>query len=362
MYAVIMAGGGGTRLWPLSRAARPKPFLPLLGDTTLLQATVARLSPLIDATPTCIVVTDGRYADLVREQLPDLPAANLLREPMGRNTAAAAVAFAAAAIDRPDDEVMVVLPADQRIVDEAGFRAALAAAARARRDRRPGDAGHHARPVPRPGYGYVLATGGRASVFGGMPSFRVERFVEKPNAGAGQGAARDRAARRGTRASSCGAAMRWRRAWRVSRRTSSAAVAAAVAGGSAPIEAAYPQVRSTSIDYALLEPASAVGAGGGRARGGRLERPRQLGRAAGRGATIRRRRSSGRSGAGVIEVGADRVLIHAAGGRLVAVVGICATPSWWTRPTRSWCAPRDAAQDVKQVVERLVAEGRRDLL
>src|SRR6476620_7030809 len=106
MYAVIMAGGGGTRLWPLSRAARPKPFLPLLGDTTLLQATVARLAPLVSLADV-YVVTDGRYADLVREQLPGLPTGNLLCEPVGRNTAAA-VAFAAAAIDRPGDEIMVV--------------------------------------------------------------------------------------------------------------------------------------------------------------------------------------------------------------------------------------------------------------
>src|SRR5690349_322579 len=99
MYAVIMAGGGGTRLWPLSRAAQPKPFLPLLGGTTLLQATVARLSPLV-APEDVHIVTDGRYADLVRAQLPDLPPANLLREPMGRNTAAA-VALAAVAVERP---------------------------------------------------------------------------------------------------------------------------------------------------------------------------------------------------------------------------------------------------------------------
>src|SRR5664279_1235946 len=97
MYAVIMAGGGGTRLWPLSRAARPKPFLALLGERSLLQASVARLSPLVDVNDVYIV-TDGRYADLVHAQLPVLPPGNLLREPMGRNTAAA---VALAAVLRP---------------------------------------------------------------------------------------------------------------------------------------------------------------------------------------------------------------------------------------------------------------------
>ena len=106
MYAVIMAGGGGTRLHPLSRPERPKPFLPLLGDETLLQATAARL-PTEDIT----VVTDRRYERLVRDQLPD---AQVLIEPMGRNTAAA-IALATVAIDRPPDDVMLVVPADAHI-------------------------------------------------------------------------------------------------------------------------------------------------------------------------------------------------------------------------------------------------------
>jgi mannose-1-phosphate guanylyltransferase len=108
MYAVIMAGGGGTRLHPLSRPERPKPFLPLLGGETLLQATARRLRELTDD---ITVVTDRRYERIVRDQVPD---AALLLEPMGRNTAAA-VTLATAAIDRPPEEVMLVLPADAHI-------------------------------------------------------------------------------------------------------------------------------------------------------------------------------------------------------------------------------------------------------
>ena len=111
MYAVIMAGGGGTRLHPLSRPERPKPFLPLLGGETLLQSTARRLLPLTDD---ITVVTDRRYERLVREQLPD---AQLLLEPMGRNTAAA-IALATTAIDRDPAEVMLVLPADAHIDPE----------------------------------------------------------------------------------------------------------------------------------------------------------------------------------------------------------------------------------------------------
>ncbi|MBA2275668.1 MAG: NTP transferase domain-containing protein, partial [Chloroflexi bacterium] len=115
MYAVILAGGGGTRLWPLSRAARPKPFLSLGGEESLLQATVGRLAPLIEPVDVYLVA-DGRYAGLVHEQSGQVPHANLVTEPVGRNTAAA-VALAALAIDRRGDDVMVVLPADHRIAD-----------------------------------------------------------------------------------------------------------------------------------------------------------------------------------------------------------------------------------------------------
>jgi mannose-1-phosphate guanylyltransferase len=108
MYAVIMAGGGGTRLHPLSRPERPKPFLPLVGGETLIQSTFRRLRPLTDS---ITVVTDRRYERLVRDQVPD---AGLLLEPMGRNTAAA-IALATTAIDRPADEVMLVIPADAHI-------------------------------------------------------------------------------------------------------------------------------------------------------------------------------------------------------------------------------------------------------
>ena len=111
MYAVIMAGGGGTRLHPLSRPERPKPFLPLLGDESLLQATERRLRRLTDD---ITIVTDRRYERIVRDQVPD---AALLLEPMGRNTAAA-IALATTALDRPAEDVMLVVPADAHIDSE----------------------------------------------------------------------------------------------------------------------------------------------------------------------------------------------------------------------------------------------------
>jgi mannose-1-phosphate guanylyltransferase len=126
MYVVIMAGGGGTRLWPLSRPERPKPFLPLLGEQSLLQRTVARLldGPELGLTGADItVVTDRRYAVMVHEQVPNV---RVLGEPLGRNTAAA-IALATTAIERADDDVMAVLPADHHLAPdrEAEFRRVL---------------------------------------------------------------------------------------------------------------------------------------------------------------------------------------------------------------------------------------------
>jgi mannose-1-phosphate guanylyltransferase len=124
MYVVILAGGGGTRLWPLSRPERPKPFLPLVDDRSLLQHTVDRILPLVDESD-IFCVADRRYGQIIRDQVPDI---GLIVEPSGRNTAAA-IALAGFVIDRPEDEVMVVLPADHWIADEGAFRAVIRTAA-----------------------------------------------------------------------------------------------------------------------------------------------------------------------------------------------------------------------------------------
>jgi mannose-1-phosphate guanylyltransferase len=131
VYAVILAGGGGTRLWPLSRPETPMPFLPLLGDRSLLQLTVERLVGHPDlglSVADVSVVTDRRYSRLVQRQVPGI---RVVAEPAGRNTAAA-VALATIAIERPDDDVMLVLPADQLIASdkEGVYRGVLRAAER----------------------------------------------------------------------------------------------------------------------------------------------------------------------------------------------------------------------------------------
>jgi mannose-1-phosphate guanylyltransferase len=180
MYVVILAGGGGTRLWPVSRPDCPKPFLPLLGDETLLQRTVKRVAPLVgDGDVFC--VTDRRYGQLVRDQIPDV---RLIVEPSGRNTAAA-IALAAAVIDRPDDEVMVVLPADHWISDEEGFRRVLSIAT----DRMAKGAFDVETPLvtlgirptrPATDYGYLRPDTMRGIRIDGVPAFPLIAFEEKP--------------------------------------------------------------------------------------------------------------------------------------------------------------------------------------
>src|SRR5919199_4265695 len=114
MYALILAGGSGTRLWPHSRSHRPKQFLSINGERTMLQETVDRTLPIIPP-ERVFVATGTAYIDLVREQLPDVPPENILAEPSGRGTAPC-IGWAALHLRRRDpDAVMAVLSADHRV-------------------------------------------------------------------------------------------------------------------------------------------------------------------------------------------------------------------------------------------------------
>jgi len=174
VYAVIMAGGSGTRFWPASRNKTPKQLLPLAGDEPLLAATVRRIAPIVPA-ERVYIATGEHLADATAKALPSVPRAQLLCEPVPRNTAPC-IGWANATIARRDPEAIVmVLPADHFIANEDAFRAVLARAIESAASGRITTIG----VVPtraETGYGYVeigdeIATGVRS----------VVRFVEKPD-------------------------------------------------------------------------------------------------------------------------------------------------------------------------------------
>jgi len=182
IYPVIMAGGSGTRFWPLSRKNRPKQFLALAGDGPLLTATVARLPPLARIDRTYVVCGPG-HAAAVRRMVPRLPARNLVVEPCARNTAPCVGLAAVHVLRRDRDGIMAMLPADHHIAEPQAFRRALAAAGRLAEKGAIATIG--IRPSrPETGYGY-LKVGGRIPGSGRHPKgshpARVERFVEKPD-------------------------------------------------------------------------------------------------------------------------------------------------------------------------------------
>lgn len=173
-FAIVMAGGSGTRFWPLSRGDRPKQLLPLAGgDESLLQATVRRVSQVIGPEDV-LVVTSERLAAATRAQL-ELPEANILAEPVGRNTAPC-IGWATTRVARADpNAVCVVLPADHHIGDEEAYAGALGVAIEAAGEGSIVTIG--IRPTrPETGYGYIEM--GDAVADG---VYKARRFVEKPN-------------------------------------------------------------------------------------------------------------------------------------------------------------------------------------
>ena len=170
-----MAGGSGTRLWPLSRRRSPKQLLALTGDTSLLQQTVARLGDLLKPHD-IYVITSQAHVRATQHQLPQLPPDNVLGEPLARSTAVAA-GLATVLARRESDEVALILPADHHVADAARFTEALREAARA------AERGYLVTlgvvPThPATGYGYIQA--GEPLHPAGTTAL-VERFVEKPD-------------------------------------------------------------------------------------------------------------------------------------------------------------------------------------
>ncbi|MBS0211964.1 MAG: mannose-1-phosphate guanylyltransferase/mannose-6-phosphate isomerase [Proteobacteria bacterium] len=180
LKVVLLSGGSGTRLWPLSREAYPKQFLPLVGEHSLLQATWLRVRDL-PGVGAPLVVANEEHRFIVAEQLQALgaKAQALILEPVGRNTAPAIAVAAMQAMADGTDPVLLVLPSDHVIADEAAFRAAVMQALPTAEAGGLVTFGIVPR-APETGYGYIKASPGE-----GMRP--IERFVEKPDQATAQG-------------------------------------------------------------------------------------------------------------------------------------------------------------------------------
>lgn len=355
VYAVVMAGGQGTRFWPASRAARPKQFLPILGRRTMLQETVARTAALARPART-LVVTGAEQAALVRRQVPRLPRENLLAEPVGRSTAPCIALAAEVILSRVPEALMIVLPADHAIARPAPFRATL---------RRACDIAAGGdwlvtigiRPAyAETGYGYIEA--GEALDRGTPAAHRARAFHEKP----------DRA-----RAEAYCAAGRfsWNSGmfvWRatairaaIERFLPETAAALRPVGGARTkaardraIARAYRSVESISIDHGVMEKAERVavvrGDFGWNDVGSWAAMPEAWG-TDGQGNAVRGE---------VLGVEARRNVVLA-GDRLVALLGVDDLVVVDTEDALLVCA-RDRAQEVRRVVDELRRRGRTKLL
>ena len=180
LTALIMAGGKGTRFWPLSTEEKPKQFLNLIGEETMIQMTINRIKPIIPI-ERIFVCTGEMYVDLVKEQLPELPDRNIIVEPEGRNTAPC-IALSAMVIDRYyKNSNMVVLPSDHLINDEEEFRNTLLAADSFIREKDEAIVTLGMNPTrPEVGYGYIKYSN-EVLKSNDFRVIKVDAFVEKPN-------------------------------------------------------------------------------------------------------------------------------------------------------------------------------------
>jgi mannose-1-phosphate guanylyltransferase len=178
IYALILAGGVGTRLWPKSRRRKPKQLLDLIAKNTMLQETCARIDPIIPPEHV-FVVTNAAYAGTVREQVPAMPPQNIIGEPAGKGTAPC-IGLAALYLRRLNpDGVMASLHADHVIKDAGGFREALLGAAQLAQEGYLVTLGIEP-DAPETGYGYIRR-GEPLHQVGGFNAYRVRKFTEKPD-------------------------------------------------------------------------------------------------------------------------------------------------------------------------------------
>lgn len=179
LFAVILAGGGGTRLWPRSTNAKPKQFLRLISDKTMLQETLSRITPLVPP-ERVLVITNSKYKSMVEADLPSIPVENIFAEPEKKDTAMAMGIGAVMALNLDPDAVIINLAADHVVKNENEFRRTMLAAADASMT------GDYLVTVgisptfPHTGLGYIKI-GEKINEPNGLPVYKVTGFTEKPD-------------------------------------------------------------------------------------------------------------------------------------------------------------------------------------
>ncbi len=350
-YAVVMAGGSGTRLWPLSRKSRPKQALKLIGERTMFQHAVDRLAPLFPP-ERIFVVTSPALADILLPQTPELPEDNFILEPSGRDSAPAAGLAASRLLRHDRDATMVMLTADHYIRDTAGFRTVLAVAGEIAADGTIATLGIRPR-FPSTGFGYIHL--GESQVLAnGVPVYRSAGFVEKPNR---ETAERFLESRRYV----------WNSgmfAWRADRLM--AEFAAQMPDSHAALQrigeafgtpdarrvllAEWPNVQKISIDYGIMEHADRVSVV-----------PVEIGWSdIGNWASLLEVLPGDENGnivSGEAVLSDSRNCLVRSEGRLIAAIGLRDTVVVET-PDAILVCPKDRAQDVRELVNLLAAQDR----
>lgn len=349
LYALILSGGAGTRLWPRSRRARPKQFLDLVGQRSLLQETVERVADLIPI-ERVFVVAPPEHRALIHEQLPNLALDHVVVEPYPRGNAAA-VGLAMAALQAFDPEAVVaVLPSDHVIRKRTAFREVLLSATAAAElgylvtlGIEPGG--------PDTGFGYIEA-GERLAVDGPAAVYAVRRFIEKPKREAAERMVRD-----GGHYWNAGMFV-WRvatvlEAYRTHLPRTAAAIEVLIEAVGSPryeqvLADAWEETERTTIDYGIAERARNVAVV-----------PADIGWHD-VGSWARLAEVLGGGSGEILGHSAERNYVYAPG-RLVALVGVDDLIVIDT-PDALLVASRDRSEEVKAIVDRLEREGRPDLL
>jgi mannose-1-phosphate guanylyltransferase len=354
LHAIVMAGGSGTRFWPASRAALPKQLLPLAGERTLLEDTVARIAGLVPPERT-MVVTAARLLDAVRHQLPAVPEAGLVGEPCKRDTAPC-IGLAALLVARHDpDATLVVMPSDHVIRPAEAFRTAirqaesLVAAAPGRL------VTFGVRPTyPAESFGYIQQGDPLPIAAGEAPAHTVASFKEKPPAAV----AREYVAA-GTylwnagifvwKAATILAALAERQPDCLSHLET---IAAAWDGPDRErvFAAEFAAIKGISIDYAVLEHATDVAV---------IEAPFGWDDLGGWSAVARQRQADERGNTFVgrhLDIDSQGMIVHAGDGHLVVTLGLEDMLVVHT-PDATLVADRSREEEVRKVVAELESRG-----